>query len=506
MLAVVSVFSMTKIKKNESKKIGWSLEKKALVTLSVIFMGVIGSSWVYSMNLKKTIAADNAIVSVDVRALIDIEKMRHLGQSQIDNSLSFFLLGSTALLEEQKDNKQAFAAALENFQKQYNLPQASEIFKKLQGLQAQQQEIFDQAMEFRSKQTESKIIGQFYRAKTNSIREQLNKSLDEIVELHNAQLNQDYSRAQAATSSAEEQIQQGMTLFTALTTVLFLGMALLVLRMLSVRARNVAERDRLYQEAQKAVQSRDEIMTAVSQDLKAPLNEITQIAEDMKGSLDPKQVQDGIELIQSSVGVIDGHIQDILDEAKSGLGHMTLRLDQLGVDTVLDDARRMLQPLAKQHDIRLEFNSVNPPVLAFMDRERVMRVLANLVGNAIKFSPKNSKVVVKVRSDQQFVHISVKDSGPGIPEKQIPEIFNQFWQARGTADQGAGIGLAIVKTIIEAHGGTVNADSHGGNGSTFTFSLPRRRPAGAHLGKTVASTVRLKRPKSDSEMSEGASL
>jgi signal transduction histidine kinase len=134
-----------------------------------------------------------------------------------------------------------------------------------------------------------------------------------------------------------------------------------------------------------------------------------------------------------------------------------------------------------------------------MDRERVMRVLANLIGNAIKFSPKNSKVIGKARSDQQFVYISVKDSGPGMSEKQISEVFNHFWQARSTAEQGAGVGLAIVKTIVEAHGGTVSAESHVGNGSTFTFSLPRRRPAGAHLAKTVTSTVRSKKPRSEME-------
>jgi signal transduction histidine kinase len=485
------------------KRNGWSLEKKAMIALSVIFVCVLGVAWVYAMNLKKTIAASNAVVSVDVRALVDVEKMRNLGQSQIDNSLSFFLLGSTTLMDEQKEAKQALSEALENFPKQYNLPQAADIIKRVQNLQAQQQEIFDQAMEFRAKQTESKIVGQFYRSKTKPIQEQLNKAFDEIVALHNAELDRDRNRAQTAALSAESQIPEGMTWFTGVTAALFAGMALLVMRMLGVRSRNLAERDRLYQETQKALQTRDELMAAIASDLKTPLGEITEIAEDMKGAIEPAQISDGIEMIQSSVGIIDAHLKDILDEAKAATGHMILRLDQLGIDTVLDDARRMLQPVAKQNDIRLEFNSVNPPVLAFMDRERVMRVLANLVGNAIKFSPKNSKVIVKVRSDQQFVYVSVKDSGPGIPEKQIPEIFNHFWQARSTADQGAGVGLAIVKTIVEAHGGTVSADSHGGNGSTFTFSLPRRRPAGAHLGKTVASTVRLKKSKTDAEASEG---
>jgi two-component system sensor histidine kinase ResE len=166
----------------------------------------------------------------------------------------------------------------------------------------------------------------------------------------------------------------------------------------------------------------------------------------------------------------------------------------------------MLQPLAKQKDIRLQFESSNPPVLAFMDKERVLRVLANLIGNAIKFSPKHSKVVVKVRSDQQFVNISVTDSGPGIPENKLGTIFSHFWQARKTAEQGAGIGLAVVKTIVEAHGGTVRANSHAGSGSTFTFSLPRRRPAGAQLKKPAPIRYTTNPRLSNDTFTEGPSL
>ena len=114
-----------------------------------------------------------------------------------------------------------------------------------------------------------------------------------------------------------------------------------------------------------------------------------------------------------------------------------------------------------------------------------MRVLGNLVGNAIKFSPSHSKVTVKVRSDQQFVHVSVTDSGPGIPENQLPGIFDHFWQAKKTADQGAGVGLGVVKTVVEAHGGTVRVDSHVGYGSTFTFTLPRRRPVGVYVKRPM---------------------
>ncbi len=470
------------MEKNLTKTKKSSFERRALVALSIMLLGVIGAAWFYSMDLRQKISAKNSVMNVDVRALIEVEKLRNLAESQIDNSLTFFLMGSTNLFEEQRKEKQAFTDLLAVFEKQFSLPQVPEIVRRIEGLQQQRQEFFDQGMEYRAKQTESKIVGQFYRAKTAPIRANINKALDEIVQLHNAELDRARARAQEAALDAEVQIPKGMLWFTGSIALLFLCMVFLVMRMIGERNRQLAERARLYAEAQNANLSRDEVIAAISYDLNEPLAVISQAAV--------SKVGDEAEIIQTSTTIIEDRIKDILDQSRANSGNLTLRLDQLGLDAILEEARLMLLPLAKQKDIRLEFNPVNPPVLAFIDSERVMRVLSNLVGNAIKFSPRMSKVIVKVRSDQQFVYVSVKDSGPGIPEKQLPEIFDSFWQARKTSDQGPGIGLAVVKTVIEAHGGVVSVESHVGHGSTFTFSLPRRRPVGFQTGRSAAATTK----------------
>jgi len=491
------------MEKNTTKKPNhWSVERKALVAFSIIFIGVIASGWIYAMRLRQTVAANNAVINVDPGAVVEVERIRNIADSQIDNSRSFFLLGSKSIFDKQKKDKETLTESLANFEKKYSLPHVPEIIRRIETLETQNQEFFDQAMEFREQQTESKIVGQFFQSKTAPIRTQLNAALDEIVRLHNSELERARTHAREAAVSAEVQIPRGMIWFTGLIALLFVGMALLVIRMLAERASKLAERDRLYNEAKKAVQSRDEVISAISQDLKDSLNTITGTAERLTTS----NIHDSADLIKSSVVTIENVVKDIGDQKNADMGSMTLRLDQLGIDAILDDARLLLQPLAKQRDITLQFDSVNPPVLAFFDRERVIRVLSNLVGNAIKFSPKHSKVVVKVRSDQKFVNISVLDSGPGIPEKQLSQIFDHFWQARKTADQGAGVGLAIVKTIVEAHGGTVHAESQVGRGSTFTFSLPRRRPVGAHLKKPTPS-VRYSTPlHTPADFQEGASL
>ena len=110
------------------------------------------------------------------------------------------------------------------------------------------------------------------------------------------------------------------------------------------------------------------------------------------------------------------------------------------------------------------------------DRERVLQVLANLVGNAIKFTPSSGTVTLRARKVDGMVRISVKDNGPGITPEDVPHLFERFWRASGVSEQGSGLGLSIVKSIVEAHGGTLWVESQVGVGSTFFFTLPAAEP------------------------------
>ncbi len=482
--------------KGKAKQKISGFERNALIVCVILFVAIFSAAWLYAMKIQEgLLARGTKSTHGNVQALIEVEKMRNQVESQISNSRAYFILGSKSLYDAQKKDKQDFLDALTSFQKNYNLEKIPEIADKIVKLEDQQQEIFDQGIKFREQMTESRIVGQFYNSKVVPVLKNINKALDDIVEIHNAQLEKERAEAKDSAKEAEVQIPEGMKWLTVMASIVFLAIVMLVIRMIFERKRQVAERTRLYEEAQKAVQSRDELIVAISQDLKEPLKAITDVAESLREKKETGEVQESADFIKSTVDVAETQIKDILDQAKSEEGSMTLRLEQQGIDGILEEARLMMLPLAKQKEIKIQVDTVNPPALAFYDHERVMRVLANLMGNAIKFGPKGSKVTVKVKSDQAFVFITVIDEGPGIPEGQRAGLFDNFWQARKTADQGAGVGLAIVKTIVDAHGGTVSVDSHVGHGSKFTFSLPRRRPAGVQLGrKAVANGKATSRP------------
>src|SRR5690606_20088652 len=124
-----------------------------------------------------------------------------------------------------------------------------------------------------------------------------------------------------------------------------------------------------------------------------------------------------------------------------------------------DEARRMLEQQAEKKGLRLtvEVEAGAPEVPA--DRHRVLQLLTNMVGNAIKFTPEGGWVTMRVAPDTRGVRLSVQDSGPGVPASDLPHIFDRFWHTSRTRRGGAGLGLSIVKGIVEAHGGTIAVEN-----------------------------------------------
>ncbi|MFM6928465.1 MAG: sensor histidine kinase [Bdellovibrio sp.] len=464
-------------------------EKKALVILVPLFALVLLTSWGFALHLQQKISLNKNMIQADPTALVEVERLRNLADSQIDDSRAYFLLGSQALFDRQKNEQAELITALNRFEANYSIDKVPGHIQDIRALLQKNQEFFEQGIDFREKKTESKIVGQFYQAKTSSIRNDINKALDSITKLYQAHIANRQAEIHDAAKGAEMQIPLGMTWITISTAAIFFVLSYLVIRLVRRQEFQLSQQNRLYEEAKRAIEDRDDAIFSISHDLKDSLRLISMTAERMTESVQGLNMIESGELVKSTVTTIEGVIQDIRDRKNLEIDGMTLRLDQLAIDQVLDTARLLMQPLAKQYDVRLQVDSVNPPVLAFYDNDRILRVLANLIGNAIKFSEKGEKVVVKVRSDQKFVNISIVDSGPGIPTKHLDGIFENFWQAKKTADQGAGLGLAIVKNIIDAHGGTVEMQSNSGQGTTVTFSLPRRRPVGASLKKS-AITVR----------------
>jgi signal transduction histidine kinase len=179
-----------------------------------------------------------------------------------------------------------------------------------------------------------------------------------------------------------------------------------------------------------------------------------------------------LERAQGAVDLMSLLIEDLLEVAKIEAGRMSVHPVPLNAQTLVADAIQMSEPVATRHQIRLvaECDPALPMVLA--DYERILRVFSNLIVNAVKFSAAGGQVQVAAAAGLGTVRFSVMDSGPGVTQENLERIFDRFWQADSADRRGAGLGLAIAKAIVTAHGGTIGVTSTVGAGSNFYFELP----------------------------------
>ena len=194
----------------------------------------------------------------------------------------------------------------------------------------------------------------------------------------------------------------------------------------------------------------------------------------MLESTPPERVQERrqVEIVRRAADRMNRMIQDLLDVKRMESGRLGIEIRAEPPSAIINDTIDMLRPLASGSTIRLDTNLEEnlPAVLA--DSARIQQVLSNLVGNAVKFTPRSGRITVCAEKAGNEVRFAVIDTGPGIPAEQLPHIFGRFWQAKSSDRRGIGLGLAIAKGIVEAHNGRIWVESHVGLGSTFYFTLP----------------------------------
>jgi len=226
-----------------------------------------------------------------------------------------------------------------------------------------------------------------------------------------------------------------------------------------------------------AEKQKQEVISMVSHDLRSPLMSLdfslTLIGSGKYGELNERGHKE-LTSAESSAKRLIRLINDLLDIEKIETGKLTVLKTPLSFQTLAEHSVNAMQALAAAKEIEVVVE--NPEDIEFPgDADRLEQVIVNLLGNAIKFSPNQSRVIIKGEEKDKFVEIKVIDSGPGIPadyKKKIFERFQQVSRGDGKEKEGTGLGLAISRAIVEAHGGTIGVDSQEGKGSSFWIRLP----------------------------------
>lgn len=235
----------------------------------------------------------------------------------------------------------------------------------------------------------------------------------------------------------------------------------------------------LYLESQQNLRAREEILAIVSHDLRNPLTTIQMTASLLLESAE-EPIREDLEIVRSNARRMNRLIQDLLDVSTLDRGRqLSMSPEPLEVPSLLREACEMFRSQAAADGKELE-SRIETVSEFSADRDRLLQVFSNLIGNAMKFTRPGDRIMVRATPQNDQILFAVEDSGPGIPAEDVHRIFEPFWQARRTARLGAGLGLTISKGIVEAHGGRIWAESEPGRGTTFFFTIPQSAapPAG----------------------------
>ncbi len=236
------------------------------------------------------------------------------------------------------------------------------------------------------------------------------------------------------------------------------------------------------QEGQKAVEAnlaKDEFLATASHELRNPLSAILGWARLLRdGDVDPKMLAKGLETIERNANAQVQLIEDILDGSRIMTGNLRLEVSPLDLVQVVQAALDTLRTAADAKKIQLVTNLDPEATRVVGDSERLQQIVWNLMSNAVKFTPEGGRVEVRLERTAAHIELSIRDSGEGIDPAFLPHVFDRFRQADATSTRrhgGLGLGLALVRHLVEAHGGTVHAESQGiGQGSRFLVRLPVR--------------------------------
>lgn len=263
-----------------------------------------------------------------------------------------------------------------------------------------------------------------------------------------------------------------------------------VMRDVSEQRKIEALVQRSLSDAEMAVRDRDDLLGLVSHDLRNPVNAIKMLAsallrfpaEAAATAMPPEAAQHASVMLQAATQM-DTLIQDLLDATRLERGQLHILQRASAIGPLMATTADLLASLANAQGVSLETELEAGLPMVDIDPDRITQVLSNLVGNAIKFTPQGGHVRMRAIRHLDGVLVTVQDTGIGISPDDLPFVFDRFWQSRRTDRSGAGLGLAIARGIVRAHGGTLSLESEVGRGTSALLTLPAagNSPAGSAL-------------------------
>ena len=249
-----------------------------------------------------------------------------------------------------------------------------------------------------------------------------------------------------------------------------------------VTIHDITERKGAEEKLIKLDQLKTDFVSTVSHELRTPLTIMREyasiISDEIPGKLNPEQ-REYLSIIEGNIDRLSGMIEDLLDISRIEAEKVVLKRELIDLPSIINDVVAQFKPKADEKQIELKTVSPSSLPPLYIDADRIRQVFTNLIGNAIKFTPRNGKISAEVTDKEEEIECCVTDTGIGIAPENLEKVFKRFEQfdrPEGSGAKGTGLGLAITEALIQLHGGRIWVESELNKGSQFTFTLPRYNP------------------------------
>ncbi|KYF83264.1 histidine kinase [Sorangium cellulosum] len=402
-----------------------------------------------------------------------VKRLRWNCELAMVNGRGYLISGDDSLLKAARDSRARFDENVRALRGQTLSPTALQLVEEVEQTARRfmrlQEELFTARRQARSEDA-SPLVRRLDE-ELMPLRRELDGSLARLVEHKEDRLTERYDEARANLGQLE------VRLYALLGSLVFagFGIAWYFTSRLGGSYNQVRE---AREAARRAVAARDELMGIVAHDLRNPLGAITLKAALLRKTSDSERVRHHAESMEHVAKRMEHLIRTMLDVTTIEASKFSVTPAPCAVDDLLRETLEVFGPLAESRQVRFDHGVKEPGLVICAERERVLQVLSNLLGNALKFTPQGGRVTLSVHREGAMACFAVADTGPGIPRENLASIFERFWKDETPGKKGTGLGLYIAKGIIDAHKGRIWAESEVGRGARFYFTLPLAEPAG----------------------------
>ncbi|MGK3996549.1 sensor histidine kinase [Sorangium sp. So ce1024] len=448
-------------------------EARARVGYAILTL-LLTAGMAFSMRRLSSLSdAQLAWLRAEEREITLMERIRWNCELSVVSGRGYLISGDETFLRFAEESRVRFDENVRALRDQTLSPAAlrlvEEVEKTARDFMRVREELFEARR--RSPPEATRSLVRRLDAELRPLRRELDGSLARLVEHKEAALVKYYDTARGDLDRLEVRMY---TLLGALVLA-GLGVAWYFSRLLGGSFEQVRE---AREAAHKAVAGRDELMAIVAHDLRNPLGAITLKAALLRRTSDSEKVRHHAESIEHVAQRMAHLIGTMLDVTTMEAGKFTVTPAPCAVDELLRESLDVFGPLAESRQIRFEQRVDEPDLVIHAERERVLQVLSNLLGNALKFTPQGGRVTLTVAREGAMARFTVADTGPGIPAENLESIFQRFWKHDEPGKRGTGLGLYIARGIIDAHRGRIWVESEVGRGARFSFTLPLAAHAG----------------------------